>query len=51
MENIPSAACSDKQPCPGDTLPVLYEGSGQDGHNLMWGMKLQKDSFYTQAGT
>lgn len=43
MENVLSAACCD------DTLPVPYEGSGQNGHDPWWDTKLQEDSFYTQA--
>lgn len=48
MENVPSDASSDKQPCPGGTLPVPHEGSGQDGSDPRWDMKVQEDPFYTQ---
>jgi len=51
MENVPSDARIDEQPRPGDTLPVLYEGSAQDGRDLRWDMKMQEDSFYIQAAT
>lgn len=47
MENVPFDACSDEQPCPGDTGPVRCKGSGWDGRDLRWDMKLQEDPFYT----
>lgn len=49
MKNVPSDARSDEQTRPGDTRPVPHKGSGRDGHDLRWDMKLQEGSFYTQA--